>query len=580
MPMPVHAFRGGASVLRKHWKLVGLGVGVLLATQIYRKYNRKRRIQQRKDEVKKSCARLRQQLQNDGINEAKSKVITDLSITQLQSKLQNGELKAIDVLRAYQYKALEVNDKTNCIVEPIKEAEVWARELDNQTGPKGKLHGIPISIKECYSIKGYFVTAGMSYFLDKVVDDDAVLVKVIKAAGAIPFVRTNIPQTMMTFECSNPLYGITTNPHDSTRSPGGSSGGEGALIGGGGSLLGIGGDIGGSIRIPCHMCGIVGLKPTEQRLSLNGSLSINTGQTHVKPSGGPMANSVDGVVLAMKVLLDDTQFILDPFVPPLKFNTQVYESKVPLRIGYYTDNGIITPVPACVRAVHEAKQALEKLGHIMVPFSPPDVHAAVARYTRTVLAERCDVAAGLLADDEIDRSYMLMYHTYQTLPTILRMFFGLLMKTQDSLAGEVVSQRRIWAMLDWWDLYDEITAYKSKFIQHWRDMNLDAVISPGFACPALPTFKSLEVSTVLSYTVLWNLLNFPAGSVPVTKVTENDQKQLNDADFYPAKKAFERKLREFCQNGVGLPVNVQCIALPYQEEVVLRLMKEIETNTK
>ncbi|KAK6178966.1 hypothetical protein SNE40_011433 [Patella caerulea] len=580
MHMPVHAFRDGASVMKKHWKLVGLGVGVLLAAEIYKKYNRKRRIQQRKDEVKKSCARLRQQLQNDGINEAKSKVITDLSITQLQSKLQNGELKAIDVLRAYQYKALEVNDKTNCIVEPIKEAEVWARELDNQTGPKGPLHGIPISIKECYSIKGYFVTAGMSYFLDKVVDDDAVLVKVVKAAGGVPFVRTNIPQTMMTFECSNPLYGNTTNPHDSTRSPGGSSGGEGALIGGGGSILGIGGDIGGSIRIPSHMCGIVGLKPTVQRLSLNGSLALNSGQTHVKPSGGPMANSVDGVVLAMKVLLDDTLFTLDPFVPPLKFNTKVYESKKPLRIGYYTDDGIITPVPACVRAVHEAKQALEKLGHTMVPFSPPDVHAAVARYTRTVLAERGDIAAGLLAGDEIDPSYKLMYHTYQTLPNILRMFFGLLMKTQDRLAGEVVSQRRIWFMLDWWDLHDEITAYKSKFIQHWRDMNLDAVISPGLACPALPSFKSIRVSTVLSYTALWNLLNFPAGSVPVSKVTENDQKQLNDTEVYPAKKYFERKLKEFCQDGVGLPVNVQCIALPYQEEVVLRLMKEIETNTK
>ena len=90
--------------------------------------------------------------------------------------------------------------------------------------------------------------------------------QVLKKQGAIPFVKTNVPQTMISWDTSNPIFGATVNPHRSDRGVGGSSGGEAALIGGDGSLLGVGGDIGGSIRIPCHLCGIYGFKPTVGRI--------------------------------------------------------------------------------------------------------------------------------------------------------------------------------------------------------------------------------------------------------------------------------------------------------------------------
>ena len=80
--------------------------------------------------------------------------------------------------------------------------------------------------------------------------------------GAIPFCLTNVPQTMVSYACSNPVFGVTTNPLDKNRTPGGSSGGEACLIAMGGSILGLGSDIGGSLRIPAHFCGIPSLKPT------------------------------------------------------------------------------------------------------------------------------------------------------------------------------------------------------------------------------------------------------------------------------------------------------------------------------
>ena len=101
----------------------------------------------------------------------------------------------------------------------------------------------------------------------------------MKELGAVPFCLTNVPQTMNTYACSNPVFGLTTHPMDKTRTPGGSSGGEGALIGAGGSILGLGSDIGGSLRVPAHFCGLAALKPTTGRIFQRGrrkAVKVNT----------------------------------------------------------------------------------------------------------------------------------------------------------------------------------------------------------------------------------------------------------------------------------------------------------------
>ncbi|ESP03598.1 hypothetical protein LOTGIDRAFT_237604 [Lottia gigantea] len=578
-----HHFSRVHDIPPKCWKIAGLvAVSVISAkviVKLVKRRNRRLKIKGKQDELREAKARLKQQLQNDQITKEKSEKITRLSITELQAKLQKDELKAVDVLKAYQFKALEVNESTNCIVEPIVEAEAWARDLDKMKGPKGLLHGIPFSIKESYNLKGYDVTAGLSYFIHRPVDNDAVLVKAIKDAGGIPFVRTNIPQTMYTYECSNPIYGVTTNPHDASRCPGGSSGGEGAIIGGGGSIVGIGSDIGGSIRIPSHMCGIAGLKPTVQRLSGSNTFHDTDGQRNVLPSVGPMARSVDGVVLAMKAFLSESMFTSDNYIPPLPFNNQVYESKKPLRIGYYTYDNVIHPVPACVRAVKEAKTALEKLGHTLVPFTPPDVDKALPfLFVTSVFGDNCYEMGKYLKNDEIDKTFFLNYHLYQTIPRGLKKLLAYIVRIKDRVAGDILLNNGVLYTQDWWNLATKISLYKNKVTQKWKDENLDAVLSPGFGCTALPSYKSAEVSTVLSYTTIWNLLNFPAGSVRVTNVDQQDQSDLNNTEVYPAQSFIERELKKLCTDSVGLPVNVQCIALPFQEEVVLRLMKEIEFN--
>ena len=167
-----------------------------------------------------------------------------------------------------------MTDESNCICEFIVEARTWALELEKvPEEQRGHLYGLPMSIKECFKVKGYYATAGMSRFLDHPTPEDGQFVKGLKDNGAIPFCLTNVSQTMKSYGCSNPIYGVTSNPMSKLRSPGGSSGGEASLIASGGSLLGIGTDVGGSLRIPAHFCGAVGMKPTTGRIYQKGRIS-------------------------------------------------------------------------------------------------------------------------------------------------------------------------------------------------------------------------------------------------------------------------------------------------------------------
>ncbi|NXN39416.1 VDHAP protein, partial [Rhinoptilus africanus] len=219
--------------------------------------------------------------------------------------------------------ALEVTREVNCVTDFIHGCEDQLQKLKKQK-EKGLLYGIPVSIKDHINCKGHISSGGMVKFLGHVMEEDSVIVQVLKSQGAIPFVKTNIPQTMINYDCSNLIFGQTLNPLNHQKSPGGSSGGEGALIAGGGSILGIGSDVAGSIRLPSSFCGLCGLKPTGNRIStIPSACSDRTFVLAVTGMLGPMARDVDSLALCMKALLCQEMFRLDPTVPPLPFDEEV-----------------------------------------------------------------------------------------------------------------------------------------------------------------------------------------------------------------------------------------------------------------
>ncbi|CAI9725354.1 Hypothetical predicted protein [Octopus vulgaris] len=326
---------------------------------------------------------LKERLQKSSLTEEMRTRILSLDIAELQKKLKDRSLKAIDVLQAYQYKALEAQEETNCLIAVIPEAEELALKCDSLPSVIKPLHGIPISLKENIIYKGLYSTNGLgSKLLNPPSAHDSNLVKCLKELGAVPFVTTNVPQTLMSISCDNNIYGQTRNPHKADRCPAGSSGGEAALIGYGGSILGIGSDIGGSIRCPAHFCGIYGLKTTITRVG-TGSLSIAAEkQDLIHPSIGPMAQTADGLIIAAKALFSKNVFEMDPRIAPIEFQNHLFEGKKNLRIGYYVTDNTVSSIPACRRAVLMAKKALEAKGHTVVEFTPPRILYALCLASR------------------------------------------------------------------------------------------------------------------------------------------------------------------------------------------------------
>ncbi|KAG8545752.1 hypothetical protein GDO81_020379 [Engystomops pustulosus] len=428
-------------------------------------------------------------------------------------------------------------------------------------------------------LQGHYTTLGLIKNLERPASEDCVIVQVLKKQGAVPFVKTNIPQSMLNYDCSNPIYGQTLNPHNHKKSPGGSSGGEGALISSRGSILGFGSDIGGSLRFPSAFCGVCAFKPTGNRLSKIGLVSSCPGQKSVSAMLGPIARDVDSLVVAMRALLCDDMFQLDPTVPPIPFNDEVFSSTRPLRIGYYETDGSTMATPSMRRAVLQTKDLLEKAGHQLVQFNPPMVASSLFELAmKGLLADGGSTFLDNFKGDRVDANLRTQVTTY-SLPSWLKSLLSVVVKPLFPRLSMVLQNTRgVSSVKELWKHHSEVESYRQQFIALWRAQGLDALICPILG-PALTIGYPGKLSSAVSYTILYNLVDFPAGVLPVTTVTPEDEESLKTYEGH-YKDLWDKLLKKAVADGVGLPVAVQCVALPWQEEQCLRLMKEVENLTK
>lgn len=397
-------------------------------------------------------------------------------------------------------------------------------------------------------MKGYQGTRGYVQDLyEPLATSDAAIVEALKKLGCIPFVFTNIPESMLSFSSSNPVFGLTVNPHHLQRVPGGSSSGEAALLGSGGSPLGIGSDVGGSIRVPGHFCGVFGLKPSLGRISSLGLLPSNPGRPYACGSLGPMGPSVDSLALLMKGLFNDEMFEvshnsfvisvldlidkknevktfqLDPYVIPLPFRPGIYESKDPLTIGYYDYDGWTEAMPACKRVVAEAKETLSKMGHTLVPFAPPDVPTGVELFARALTIDGGKYVVDIMKSDLIDVNHEPLYKFYSTSLWLKRLWGTLLRPFYPCTARLWLSQTN--SSIKARETYEQVEKYRRAFITKMQQEGVDALICPAAAMTALKPPEPPKVFFhAFSYTFIYNLLDFPAGVVPMSRVTKDDVK--------------------------------------------------------
>ncbi|XP_078075334.1 fatty-acid amide hydrolase 1-like [Mustelus asterias] len=509
--------------------------------------------------------------------ESKIDSVLLLTLHDLSISLSKGDVSPSYVLHAYLEKALDATKKFNCITEFLPECQAQLADLHGTN--KGLLYGIPISIKENINYKGHDSTCGLQKFLNKPASEDSVIVQVLKKQGAIPFVKTNVPQTLLSFECSNPIYGQTVNPHDTKRSAGGSSGGEAALIAAGGSILGIGTDIGGSVRFPAACCGICAFKPTANRISKIGLSGSLPGQKTFESMVGPLAKDVDSLALCMKALLCEDMFQLDPTVPPIPFNNKIYTNIKHMRIGYFESDGYWIPTPSMKRAITETKQLLEEAGHTLISFTPPRMYYAMNEIIFPGLsADKGLTLIESLKGEVIDPSLKFQMSVCTMPEALKKLLYFLLKPFSPRIADAFKALTGVKSVKELWKLHVSAMTYREEYIKTWGTHNIDVLLCPSIG-PAFCIGCAGKLLAASSYTIIYNLLNFPAGVVPVTKVTQEDEEELMDYKG-SINDSWDKTFKKAASGGIGLPLAVQCVALPWQDELCLCFMREVEKLVK
>jgi fatty acid amide hydrolase len=437
---------------------------------------------------------------------------------------------------------------------------------------RSPLHGLPITIKECFDVAGEPTTLGLGSRRNHRAPRDAAMVTALKDAGAIVLGRTNLSQTMLFTESRNPLFGETKNPHRLDRSPGGSSGGEAAAIASGMSPLGVGTDIGGSIRVPAHFCGITGLKPTLDRLPSWGSATGIAGQEAVRGTCGPMARSVADLQLFFSALDPTRLAALDPRVPPLPFIPLAESALRGTRVGYYDDDGVLSASAALRRGITQAKDALEDAGLELVKFSPPRALDATFLQIEAMSADGGEILREALLGTTVDPSLKPLL-LVASLPESVRLAMaGFFELTRDDLTARLLRALGKKGVATFFGLTAQLRAYRQELIDAMEAAGVSLLLCPPFATPAFAHGGSTGFALAGSYAMLFNATQLPAGVVPVTRVRKGEVTR-------DAASGRSEKLAVAADLGSdGMPVGVQLVGRAWQEPQVLAAMAAIEAR--
>jgi Asp-tRNA(Asn)/Glu-tRNA(Gln) amidotransferase A subunit family amidase len=448
------------------------------------------------------------------------------TLDQIAEGIRRREFSPFEIVEAHFKRIDACEPKLNAFFHLDREAgtQAFAAESAVLRGdPLGPLHGVPLTIKSCIDVANWPAPAGSVLRMGYIPKRDAPLVSRLKAAGAILLGNTNTPEFLMAYETNNLLKGSTSNPWNLAYSAGGSSGGEAAAIASGCSAGGVGSDGGGSIRVPAHFCGICGLKPTPGRIPATGHFPSGAGAFSWIGVVGPMARTIADVRLLFEVMAGPDPG--DALSSPVPLRSQNKIDPRGFRIGILESPALGTATPETHAAVEHAAKLLVDQGFTLEP----------------------------LPLDGLDRALELWWF-----------FFGpvighLLSKAVDGKEAQISPMLREYLSYATsrgpipLDLFIEACAerdlLRAKILRQMQEVPI--LLSPVSSAPAfLHGSGNYRPSTgyldTMRYSQWLNLTGFPGASVPLGLSSQ------------------------------GLPIGVQIIGRPFEDELVLSVAEAIE----
>lgn len=509
---------------------------------------------------------------------------SDIALTrpgahELAALIARREVSSLEAVQAHIARIEEVNPRLNAVVvrryeQACAEAEAADKRLaaGEVVGP---LHGVPLTIKESLDLAGTPSTFGLPSRAGQLAERDDPYVACLRQAGAIILGKTNVAQLLLYVESDNPVYGRTNNPWNLERTCGGSSGGQAAIIAAGGSPLGLGTDIGGSLRYPATFCAVASFKPTAGRTPDQGRFSVPIGQRAIVSQVGVLARQVEDVALSLKILCEDPH---SPAEAPVPLGDPQRVDLSQLKVGYYVEDGTFTVAPAVRRAVLSAADLLRGCGAQVSAWDPPAVNEAQDIFFRVVSADGARGIRRMLGRDKRDSRIATLELLGARSRPVLFLLDRLLQKLGQSGLAASLHNFGYRDTDHYWQLLESQLEYRQRFqcaLDQAEGGPLDVLLCPACALPAFTHGSARELVTAGAYALLYNVVGYPAGVVPLTRVRAGE-----DLARPPSRDLVVRAARNVELGSVGLPVGVQVVARPWREHVALAVMSALQAGAR
>jgi Asp-tRNA(Asn)/Glu-tRNA(Gln) amidotransferase A subunit family amidase len=435
------------------------------------------------------------------------------AVAALLEAISRKSFSAETVIHAFCHRAAVAHQLTNCLTEPLfKQAAERARFLDGYLDEHGTtfgpLHGLPVSVKDVFDIKGVDSSTGLAALCFKPAEKNAPLVDLLLSLGAVIVAKTNVPQTMSSLDSINNVFGRTMNPVNRLCTAGGSSGGEGVMVAMKGSLVGFGTDLGGSVRIPAMANGVYSFKPSNLRLPYGGqAVLVTEGMTRmgVQPVSGPLARSIEDINFVMKELVPRASLWGEDCVfgewTDAQGSLQGAGPNGEVVIGVLRCDGNCTILPPVDQIISEVTSNLTNHPNIkVVEVSTPTAWAQ----SQSVMSQLIGIDGGVLMGKLLDS-------TQEPLVPWMQSRFKIREPCQLTEVARLQT-RRTELEHEMLQIWSEVDKYGR------RTRKLDAII-----CPVAPhPVPEIDRYGSLGYTNAFVMFDYPAGTLPIRDVVEQD----------------------------------------------------------
>ncbi|KAF4548506.1 Amidase-like protein 2 [Elsinoe fawcettii] len=487
-----------------------------------------------------------------GILTAKElRITSEYDAVDLVEVLKRGDLTAEEVTIAFCKRASIAQQLTNCLTEIFFEAAIQrARVLDKERKedpkkPLRPLHGLPISLKDSFRIPGVDSTIGLACFAHQPDDHYSNLPQLLVDLGAVLYCKTNIPQTMMTADSDNNVFGRTLNPNNLQLTAGGSTGGEGSLIALRGSIAGIGTDIAGSIRIPSACNGIYGFKPSAGIVPFADQRSpVPAGEMGVEPVAGPMATTLRSCNFLLETIMQAKPWLWDADCHHISW--QAHSRPLKIRVGVVQDDGLYTPHPPVRRTISDSAQKLKNGGVEIVPIQLPSMLDAFLTTVQFYSADENKYIQSLISSTgEPFVPSVVKKDLPNTPPMDVKKLFEL-----------NAARHKI----------------QAEYHQLWLQHDLDAILLPPAPHTAVPFDEWLSIS----YTCLWNLLDYPSCIIPTGRVKPTDAKDDISTAKYGDMDKQAYQLYSGPEQYKNAPTSIQLVGMRQEDEKLLKVAQVVD----